>query len=311
MGRQTVLWALCSSFTVLTGGCATENFVHTQLGASESKLTQRADTQEAKLLETETKLRETETKLREAEAKLRDAADRANEVGALASDAKAQAVSAQDAQARLSQRLADRNKFRVLETGSIYFDSGKTDIRDRDTNELEDAAKALKADANVILELQGFADPRGNDRNNNELARERVEAVTRYLVQRHGIELRQLRAVAMGKVALADGEKPSTEALAKARRVDIRLLVPWSSWEDPITPIDATVPAQTSTQDPSVAPSAEAPSARRVEDDQPATLKMSARPAHDRDAFKNGAPGKVSLREFLKTFSPKELGGKD
>ena len=305
MGRQTVFWALCSSFTALTAGCATESFVQTQLGASESKLTQRADTQEAKLRETETKLRETETKLREAEAKLRDATDRANEVGALASDAKAQAISAHDAQARLSQRLADRNKFRLLDTGSIYFDSGKTEIRDRDTNELEDAAKALKADANVILELQGFADPRGNDRDNNELARERVEAVTRYLVQRHGIELRQLRAVAMGKVALVGGEKPSTEALAKARRVDIRLLVPWSSWEDPLTPIDANVPAQTSTVD----PSAEAPSPRRIEDDQPATLKMSARPGRDGDTLKNDAPGKVSLREFLKTISPRELGG--
>jgi len=304
MGRQTVFWALCSSFTVLTGGCATENFVHTQLGASESKLSQRADTQEMKLRETETKLRETETKLREAEAKLREATDRANEVGALASDAKAQAVSAYDAQARLSQRLADRNKFRLLDTGSIYFDSGKTEIRDRDTNELADAAKTLKADANVILELQGFADPRGNDRDNNELARERVEAVTRYLVQRHGIELRQLRAVAMGKVALV-GEKPSTEALAKARRVDIRLLVPWSSWEDPLTPIDANVPAQTSTVD----PSAEAPSPRRIEDDQPATPKMSARPARDGDTLKNDAPSKVSLREFLKTISPRELGG--
>jgi hypothetical protein len=53
-------------------------------------------------------------------------------------------MSAHDAQARLSQRLADRNKFRLLDTGSIYFDSGKTDIRDRDTNELEDAARALR-----------------------------------------------------------------------------------------------------------------------------------------------------------------------
>jgi outer membrane protein OmpA-like peptidoglycan-associated protein len=304
MRLQTLCLALCSSFTVLTAGCATEDFVQTQVGASESKLTQRADTQETKLRETETKLRETEAKLREAEAKLRDTADRAHEVGALANDAQARAISAHDAQARLAQRLADRNKFRLLDTGSIYFDSGKTDIRDRDTNELEDAAKTLKADANVILELQGFADPRGNDRDNNELARERVEAVIRYLVQRHGIELRQLRAVAMGKVALV-GEKPSTEALAKARRVDIRLLVPWSTWEDPLTPIDTNVPAQTSTVD----PSAEAPSASRVADDQPATLKMSGRPAHDRDALKTDAPGKVSLREFLKTISPKELGG--
>jgi hypothetical protein len=41
----------------------------------------------------------------------------------------------------------------------------------------------------------------------------------------------------------------------------------------------------------------------------PATLKMSARPARDGDALKNDAPGKVSRREFLKTISPRELGG--
>jgi outer membrane protein OmpA-like peptidoglycan-associated protein len=303
MRRQTVCLALCSSFTVLAAGCATENFVQTQVGASESKLTQRAETQETKLRETETKLRETEAKLREAEAKLRDTADRTDEVDALASDAKARAISAHDAQARLAQRLADRNKFRLLETGSVYFDSGKSEIRDRDTNELEDAAKTLKGDANVILELQGFADPRGNDRDNNELARERVEAVIRYLVQRHGIELRQLRSVAMGKAALV-GEKPGTEALAKARRVDIRLLVPWSAWEDPLAPIDANLPAQTSTVDPTIAPSAS-----RIGEDQSATLKMSVRPVQDRDVLKADTPGKVSLREFLKTISPRELGG--
>jgi hypothetical protein len=38
---------------------------------------------------------------------------------------------------------------------------------------------------------------------------------------------------------------------------------------------------------------------------------MSARPARNGDALKNDAPGKVSLREFLKTISPKELGGTD
>ena len=95
----------------------------------------------------------------------------------------------------------------------------------------------------MILERQGFADPRGNNRDNNEPARERVKAVIRYLVPRHGIELRQMRAVAMGKVALIAGKMPGTEALAKARR-------------------------------------------------QPATLKMSPRPARDGDAFKNERPAK-------------------
>ncbi len=317
MSRQLAFLVLCSGFTVLSSGCATKSFVQTQLSATETKLTQRADTQETKLRETETKLSETADRAGAS----RQAID---EVGARASDAKTRAVTALDAQARLSQRLADRNKFRLLETRSIYFDSGKNEIRDGDMNELEDVAKTLKADANAVLELQGFADPRGNDRYNNELARERVEAVTRYLVQHHGIELRQLRAFAMGKVALAAGEKPSAEAFAKARRVDIRLFAPWSSWEDAQTPIDHTGPAQTSTVD----PSAGAAAPKSVKDDefnrrelgpgapvkarydQPATPKISARSGDDRDAPQNGAPGNMLL-EVLKTISPKELGGGD
>ena len=298
MRRQLAFLVLCSGFTALGSGCATKSFVETQLSATETKLTQRADTQE-------TKLRETADRAGAS----RQAIDQVGaEVGALASDAKTLAVTAQEAQARLSQRLADRNKFRMVETRSIFFDSGKTEIRNQDMNELEDVAKALKADANAELELQGFADPRGNDRLNNELARERVEAVTRYLVQRHGIELRQLRAVAMGKVALVAGEKPNTEALAKARRVDIRLLAPWSSWEDAQPRIDHTAPAQTSTVDPSTEAGAAAP--KSIEDDQPATPKISARPDHDRDALQNDAPGKALL-EVLKATSPKELGGED
>ena len=312
MRQQLAFLVLCSGFTVLSSGCATKSFVQTELSATETKLTQRADTQE--------------TKLRETADRAGASRQAIDEVGGLASDAKTRAVTALDAEARLSQRLADRNKFRQLETRSIYFDSGKTEIRNQDMNGLEDVAKALKADANAVLELQGFTDPRGNDRQNNELARERVEAVTRYLVQRHGIELRQLRAFAMGKVAPAAGEKPSTEAFAKARRVDIRLLAPWSSWEDAQPPIDHTAPAQTSTVDPSAEARAAAP--KSIKDDEfnrralrlgapvkarydlPATLKISARPGHDRDVLQNVVPGKASL-EVLKTISPKELAGED
>jgi len=311
MRRQLAFLVLCSGFPVLGSGCATQSFVQTQLGATETKLTQRADTQETKLRET----------VDRAEAS-RQAID---EVGTLANDAKTRAATALDADARLSQRLADRNKFRLLETRSIYFDSGKTEIRNQDMNELEDLAKGLKADGNAVLELQGFADPRGNDRHNNELARERVEAATRYLVQRHGIELRQLRGVAMGKVALPAGEKPSTEAFAKARRVDIRLLAPWSSWED-AQAIDHTAHAQPSAVDPSAEARAASPKSSedgafdrrelragasvKAQYDQPATPKVSARPDRDRDALQTDAPGK-SLFEILKTISPKELGGED
>jgi hypothetical protein len=130
----------------------------------------------------------------------------------------------------------------------------------------------------------------------------------------------------MGKVAVAAGEKPSTEAFAKARRVDIRLFAPWSSWEDAQTPIDHTAPAQTSTVDSSAEAGPAAPKSIKDDEfdrrelrpgapvtaqyDEPAAPTISARPGHDRDALQNDAPGKALL-EVLKTISPKELGGKD
>jgi len=196
------------------------------------------------------------------------------EARARASSAETQA---RDAEARLSQRLASRNRYRLVDTKLVYFDSDRTEIRSQDVLVLESVAKALTADPNAVLELQGFADARGSERYNRELARERMEAVMRYLVQHHGIELRQVRAITMGKVALPAGEKPSQEALASARRVDIRLLAPWSSWEDTLGQVESTPEAQGS-------------------------ATISSVPA--------GVTPRGGMPEFLKTITPSDLGGK-
>jgi outer membrane protein OmpA-like peptidoglycan-associated protein len=153
-------------------------------------------------------------------------------VGALASDAKkdaaAVAAAQRDSEAAFTQRLANRNKYAMVDTKLVYFDFNRADLRDEGMAELDDVARALKADPNAVLELQGFADQRGTDRYNYQLTRDRVDAVVRYLVQRHGIDLRRIHAVGMGKATLAAGEKRSKETFAKSRRVEMRLLAPQS-----------------------------------------------------------------------------------
>jgi outer membrane protein OmpA-like peptidoglycan-associated protein len=157
------------------------------------------------------------------------------EVGTVAADAKKQAQSAseavRDTDAKLealNSRVANRNKFAMVETKTVYFDFNKADLKDEGINELEDVAKALKSDINAVVELQGFADARGTDRYNYQLTRDRVDAVARYLVMRGGIDIRRIHSVGMGKVVLAAGEKANNDTYAKARRVDIRLLSPQS-----------------------------------------------------------------------------------
>jgi outer membrane protein OmpA-like peptidoglycan-associated protein len=351
MTRQ-LAFLILGGFTILGSACATKNFVEKQMKATEAKLTQQTTATETRLTERvdlqETKLRETADRegagrqaIDAASQQLKGLDTRVDEMGVLATDAKTRAEAAQDANARLSQRLARRNSYRLLETRFLYFERDQAEIRNQDITELEEVAKVLMADVNAVLELQGFADPRGSDRYNYQLARERVDAVTRHLVQHHGIELRQLRAVSMGKVALAAGEKPSTEALGKARRVDIRLLTPWSSWEDagqtqmgeaaPAQAATVALPAPRESEQPTPAATvvppiqpvptqriqvsradagpAVAASPMSVEPDQPATPKKIPPRSGPGDEFKNGAPGRALL-EFLKNLSPADLGGK-
>jgi outer membrane protein OmpA-like peptidoglycan-associated protein len=225
--------------TVLTSACATKRFVREQVGTTETRLAQRVETQETGLRETTAKLGETsdlavanKQAIETTGQQLQGLDTRVGEASALAGDAKKEATAAaegvRDTDSRLSQRLAARNVYSTLDTKTIYFGFAKADVPDEGMAELEDVAKALKADPNAVVELQGFADSRGDERYNYQLTRERVDAVTRYLVQRHGIDLRRIHAVGMGKVAPTPGEKATRETLAKSRRVDIRLLAPQS-----------------------------------------------------------------------------------
>jgi len=287
MGRRAIFLILCGGGILLGSACATKTFVQEQVSATETKLTQdltqRTTEQDTKLRDTSDRVGETRQAVEVADQRLNGLDLRVGEVSSRTSSAETRAdqatAAARDAEARLSQRLAGRNRYRLLETRAVYFESGRTELRSQDTGELDEAAKALVADPNAILELQGFADSRGSDRYNLELARDRVEAVLRYLVQRHGTELRQVRYITMGKVEPVAGEKPTAETLAKARRVDLRLLAPWSSWEDTLGQAAPTAPERTAAPEPR----------------GPSTI--------------SALPPRGELLEFLKTLTPTDLGG--
>jgi outer membrane protein OmpA-like peptidoglycan-associated protein len=322
---RLVAMGLCGAVAAV--GCATKSYVKEQVTAAESKLAQkvtatestfgkRAEAQETKLRETADRTGENRHAIDSAAQRLKGLDARVVEVDALATGARAQAdqataraeqaearaeqatAASQDAEARLSQRLAGRNKYRVLDTRAVHFDSGRIDLRRQDVTTLDEVAKTLASDPNAILELQGFADAQGSERYNRDLARERAEIVMRYLMQYHNIELRQLHGIAMGKVALAAGEKATSQSMARARRVDLRVLTPWSSLEER-TGLDRTpvAPRATSVAPP---PASEAPSA----------LPTHVQPSEAPQANGTDSPARRRLPAFLRTLTPEDLGGK-
>jgi outer membrane protein OmpA-like peptidoglycan-associated protein len=232
MKRQVVALIVCGSIAVFASACATKKFVREQVGTAETKLGQRADTHEAALKETSDRTTANTQALEATGQRMTGFDSRLGEVNTLATDAKKEATAVgqaqKEAEAQFNQRFGNRNKYTQVETKIVYFDFAKADLRDEGINDLAEVAKALKADPNSVLELQGFADQRGTDRYNYQLTRDRVDAVTRYLVQKHGIDLRRIFAVGMGKAELAAGEKGNKDTFANSRRVELRLLAPQS-----------------------------------------------------------------------------------
>ena len=306
MAGRLVTIVLCGTVAVV--GCATKSYVHEQVTASEAKLSQkvtaaesslgnRADTQETKLREIAGHTDESRQAIDAAGGRLQSLDTRVTEVDAVATDARARAEQATDGEARLAQRLAGRNRYRVLDTKAVHFDSGRIDLRQQDIATLDEVAKALASDPNAILELQGFADTQGSDRYNRELARERVEVVIRYLMQHHNIELRQLYGVPMGKVALPVGTKATPDAMAEARRVDLRLLTPWSSWEE----------RAGLGRSPVAAPSASGTASPVT--DAPSALPAQVQDSEKRQASGFDSPARRRLPAFLRDITPRDLGG--
>jgi outer membrane protein OmpA-like peptidoglycan-associated protein len=308
MRQRMASFTLCIGMATLGVACATKDFVQervselesklaSQMTATQAQLTERADVQETKLREGAERTGENRRAVDAADERLRGLDTRVGEVGSLAEGAKTRAeraaMVAQDAEGRLAQRFAGRNKYRLMDTKSVYFGSGQIELRSQDVSELDAVAKVLTSDPNAILELQGFADSQGSDRYNRELARERVEAVASYLVQQHGVEVRQLRGIAMGKVALGAGEKPSAETLARARRVDVRLFSPWSSWED--------TQAQSGERAANTAPATAAPTTV-------AGLPDQAEPSLLPQAALEDSSSRRRLPEVLRTITPLDLG---
>lgn len=242
MKHLTASLILCTGVALLGSACATKGYVREQVGSAETKLSTRAEGTESALKDTNDKtaanaqaIDASRKDIQGLDGKVQGLDGKVVQVGALAADAKKQAESAseavRDTDSRLqalNTRMTNRNKFAMVETKSVYFDFDKAALRDEGVSDIEEVAKALKADPNAVVELQGFADARGAERYNYQLTRERVDAVARYLVQRHGIELRRIHMVGMGKVVLAAGERGGNEVYAKARRVDIKLLSPQS-----------------------------------------------------------------------------------
>jgi len=105
----------------------------------------------------------------------------------------------------------------------VYFDFNKATIKPESRPALEDAAKILKDNPTIRVEIQGHTDSKGSEEYNLSLSDKRAWAVVNYLVQNFGIEQSRLTAKGYGEARpIADNETDAGRALN--RRVEFVII---------------------------------------------------------------------------------------
>ena len=111
----------------------------------------------------------------------------------------------------------------ALTLRGIYFNTAKATIKPESRPALEDAAKILKDNPDIRVEIQGHTDSRGSDSYNLTLSDQRAYSVVNYLVQNFGIDAKRLVAKGYGE-ARPVADNGTSEGRTLNRRVEFVIL---------------------------------------------------------------------------------------
>ena len=106
---------------------------------------------------------------------------------------------------------------------NVKFKVGSSQISPEDQKQLAQLAKKAIEQTGYIIEMRGYADSSGNALMNEELSKDRAEAVVGYLIQQCNVPVRHIMAPgAMGEYQPAASNET---AEGRAERVGFRVLV--------------------------------------------------------------------------------------
>jgi outer membrane protein OmpA-like peptidoglycan-associated protein len=135
-------------------------------------------------------------------------------------DAELKAAQAADELARLANVKQEERGMVITLSGSVLFQSGKSELLGPAQQRLAEVAKALnEGNPDAQLLVEGHTDSKGSENLNLELSARRAEAVRTYLISQ-GVAAERIRSQGLGLTRPVADNK-SAEGRANNRRVEI------------------------------------------------------------------------------------------
>ena len=132
--------------------------------------------------------------------------------------AKGARARADEVDGRLTRLWDGRHVRKVADSVNVQFAFNSSELADAAQTSLVTLVRELQQNPKLMVELEGYADPKGPRDYNVQLSQRRVDAVRRYLVQ-NGVEQARIDAIGLGSIA-----DPKVSDAAK-RRVTVKVMV--------------------------------------------------------------------------------------
>lgn len=133
--------------------------------------------------------------------------------------AKGARTRADEVDARLTRLWDKRNARNLSDSVTVQFKFNRSDLDDAAETALVGLVRDLQQNPKLMIELEGYADPKGTRDYNVQLSQRRVETVRRYLVQ-NGVEITRIHWIGLGQI-----NDPKVSDASK-RRVIVKVMVP-------------------------------------------------------------------------------------
>ena len=108
-----------------------------------------------------------------------------------------------------------------VDTGEINFAPGSTELTPSARETLSLVARSIQKYDDLVIEIAGHTDSRGDAFSNLELSKRRADSVRSYLIEQ-GIPSERLRAIGYGETKPL-GENSTPEGRAANRRIEFNL----------------------------------------------------------------------------------------
>ena len=215
-GRITSMAVLLPGVMLIAAGCvATRGWVEKTVGQRASEIDQRVSAVDSERRQDARRLEGVEVSVREGSQRLEGMGQEVTTANKTALDAR---LRADEVDGRLTRLWDRRNVRNLAESVTVQFGFNRADLDDAAQTALVALVRELQQNPKLLVELEGYADPKGARDYNVQLSQRRVETVRRYLVQ-NGIELGRINSIGLGSI-----DDPKTPDATK-RRVTVKLLV--------------------------------------------------------------------------------------